>query len=106
MAEGLNNLGRYMDVSEAARYLGLSTAYLNLARHKGTGPPFIRPEGLRKILYDRLALDEWMAAGTRRATSEYDPAEAHRHRQSPGRPHKVASSTRKSGKRKPQPVIT
>ena len=78
---------RYLDTKEAADYLRCSAAYLNIARNKGSGPPYIRPEGMRKVMYDRVHLDEWMAQGIRQSTSEYDPAEAHRTRKPPGRPH-------------------
>ena len=75
-----------MNTREAAHYLGCSEAYLNIARHRGCGPPYIRPDNMRKILYDKLVLDEWMKESTHHSTAEYNPPEAHRKKQSPGRP--------------------
>jgi excisionase family DNA binding protein len=48
----------YLDTAQAAAYLGLSRQYLEIARHKGEGPPFVKlPKAVR---YSRRDLDAWM----------------------------------------------
>lgn len=62
---------RYLNTSEAADYLGLSIAQLEKARTQGRGgPPYLKPPGVRRILYDVQALDRWMELGQRINTSE------------------------------------
>ena len=62
---------RYFNTNEAAGYLGLSTAQLEKARTQGRGgPPYLKPPGVRRILYDRFSLDQWMTEGQRINTSE------------------------------------
>lgn len=86
---------RYLIPAEAAEYLKCSEAWLNMARHKGKGPQFIRHPELRRILYEREALDTWMSKGVRASTAEYPTPESLREKQSPGRPPN-GSGTRKS----------
>ncbi len=62
---------RYFNTDEAAGYLGLSTAQLEKARTQGRGaPPYLKPPGIRRILYDRFLLDNWMQEGRRINTSQ------------------------------------
>jgi predicted DNA-binding transcriptional regulator AlpA len=49
----------WLDTRAAATYLGVSTQWLEIARHKGKGPPFSRIT--RSIRYKRAELDSWMA---------------------------------------------
>ena len=49
----------WLDTSAAATYLGVSTQWLEIARHKGKGPRFSRIT--RSIRYKRSELDTWMA---------------------------------------------
>jgi hypothetical protein len=65
---------RPMNVAEAAEYTGLAVATLNKYRVTGMGPPFLRPGGARRVLYDVADLDAWLAASRRRSTSEAIPA--------------------------------
>ena len=62
---------RYLNTDEAAVYLGLSTAQLEKARTQGRGgPPYVKPPGVRRILYDVRQLEDWMQQGQRNNTSE------------------------------------
>jgi hypothetical protein len=64
-----NSARRRLDVAGAAEYCGgVSTAYLNKLRVTGEGPVFIRLG--RRIVYDSGDLDDWLAAGRRRSTSD------------------------------------
>ena len=50
-----------MKERDAARYLGVSCAFLRSARvGRTTGPPFVRAG--RMVLYRVAAMDEWLAA--------------------------------------------
>ena len=53
----------YLNTRQAAHYLGLSHQYLEIARHKGKGPPYTRLA--RAIRYRKTALDAWMASRER-----------------------------------------
>ncbi len=61
----------YCDTKSAASYLGLSTQYLEIARHKGNGPKFIKLS--RAVRYRRSDLDTWMTAQLHQHTGEYMP---------------------------------
>ena len=64
---------RFFNTEQAAEYLNLSVAQLEKARTQGRGgPPYCKPPGVRRILYDRTLLDAWMASGTRESTAESD----------------------------------
>lgn len=58
----------YLNTQQAAIYLGLSIQYLEIARHKGGGPEYIKLP--RAIRYTKADLDNWMDARRRRHTSE------------------------------------
>ncbi len=49
----------YLRTPQAAAYLGMSRQYLEIARHTGGGPPYIKLS--RAVRYKRTDLDEWMA---------------------------------------------
>jgi DNA-binding transcriptional MerR regulator len=49
-----------MPTAEAARYVGLAESTLRYYRHAGIGPVSYRLSG--KVFYDRLDLDDWIAA--------------------------------------------
>jgi hypothetical protein len=49
-----------MNTAEAARYTGLADATLRYYRHAGIGPESYRIGS--KVFYDRVRLDEWLAA--------------------------------------------
>jgi predicted DNA-binding transcriptional regulator AlpA len=60
--------------TQAASYLGVSTAFLRLSRHYGNrpghaeGPPFIRIGGGRSIRYLQADLDAYLSAHRCRPT--------------------------------------
>lgn len=58
-------------MKEAAQYVGLAASTLNKYRCQGGGPRFIKV-GARRIVYDRVDLDAWMAMSKRDSTSEYE----------------------------------
>lgn len=64
---------------DAARYIGMSAAFLRRARMTGRtkssseGPPFVRIPGGRGIRYRIVDLDAWLAANVYRAGSPAGP---------------------------------
>lgn len=65
----LSELPDRLTVSEAAAYIRRSSSFLNKRRVYGGGPEYIKLGA--SVLYDRRALDSWLAAHTRQSTSEY-----------------------------------
>lgn len=59
---------RLLRVQEAAKYLGLSVAYLNGLRSKGGGPVFVRMG--RAVAYHPDDLEKWIADKRRSSTSD------------------------------------
>ena len=59
---------RYLGPDDAARYLGLSPRTLQRMRVTGEGPPYAKVR--RRVIYDRLDLDDWTAKRKRRFTGE------------------------------------
>ncbi len=64
-------LRRYLRVTEAADYTGLSTSTLAKLRLSGEGAPFMKA-GRRVVVYDIKDLDAWLASRRRRSTSDPD----------------------------------
>lgn len=60
----------YLATREAARYLGVSTSFLEKGRHFGTGPAYVRFG--RAIRYSRVALDAWAADRRATCTADYN----------------------------------
>jgi predicted site-specific integrase-resolvase len=60
--------GPLLNQAEAAQLLGLSPNTLRRWRHEGRGPTWVRLEGA--VRYAPEALDEFVAAGRRRSTSD------------------------------------
>jgi predicted DNA-binding transcriptional regulator AlpA len=59
---------KYYNTKQAAAYLGLSTQYMEIARHKGSGPQYIKlAKAVRYRVHD---LDEWMGRHLQRHTAE------------------------------------
>lgn len=46
---------------DAARYLGVSTGFLEKAAIRGDGPPMLKLSA-RLVVYDRADLDAWVAS--------------------------------------------
>jgi excisionase family DNA binding protein len=51
---------RFLNEEHAALYSGVSRSWLRQLRHKGGGPAYHKLG--RRVLYERAALDEWLAA--------------------------------------------
>jgi excisionase family DNA binding protein len=60
-----------LTTKEAARYLGVSEAFLERDRWAGARIPFVRV-GTRAVRYEQSALDTYIAARRCRSTSEND----------------------------------
>ncbi|MBT4934800.1 MAG: helix-turn-helix domain-containing protein [Rhodospirillaceae bacterium] len=59
---------RYFNTKQAASYLNLSQQYLEIARHKGGGPLYIK---LAKAVRYRVEdLDDWMDKHTQKHTAD------------------------------------
>jgi hypothetical protein len=65
----LNEPQERMTVSEAAAYLRRSPSFLNKRRVSGGGPAYLKLGA--SVLYERRALDQWLAGNVRHSTSEY-----------------------------------
>ena len=59
---------RKLNVEQAADLTGLSASTLNKLRVFGGGPPFLKLG--RRVVYDPVDLDGWMAERRRRSTSD------------------------------------
>ena len=65
---------RYFNTKQAAFYLGLSHQYLEIARHKGGGPQYIK---LAKAVRYRLEdLDDWMDNHIQKHTADTSLSDA------------------------------
>ncbi len=60
----------YLSTTQAADYLGFSRQFFEGARHKGSGPPYVKLA--RAVRYRRKDLDSWMADHMRNHTGEID----------------------------------
>ncbi len=58
----------YLTTTEAANYLRMSKQFLEIARHRGDGPPYIKLA--RAVRYHRPSLDQWMLERQRNHTAE------------------------------------
>ncbi len=59
---------RYFNTKQAATYLGFSTQFLEIARHKGDGPQYIKLA--KAVRYRQEDLDEWMASHIQKHTAD------------------------------------
>jgi Helix-turn-helix domain len=67
-ADPLADRMAYLTTSEAASYLRVSKQFLEIARHRGDGPPYIKLA--RAVRYYRPSLDQWMLERQRNHTAE------------------------------------
>ena len=58
----------YLTTTEAANYLRMSKQFLEIARHRGDGPPYIKLS--RAVRYHRPSLDDWMLERQRNHTAD------------------------------------
>lgn len=61
---------RKLTAYEAAEVLGIKPNTLEIKRHHGTGPKFVKPPGTKFVYYLERDILEWMLAGRRSSTSE------------------------------------
>ena len=61
-----------LPATDAARYCGLSTAYLAKMRSIGGGPAYLKLG--RRVVYSTDDLDDWLAARRRTSTSDIEEA--------------------------------
>ena len=61
---------RYLTTEEAAKHCRVSRQYLEIARHKGTGPEYFQPVPRGIVRYQLSDLDAWIQSRRRRSTSE------------------------------------
>ena len=61
-------LPRYLGPAEAGAYLGVSPKTLQRMRVTGEGPLYVKAR--RRVIYDRLDLDDWAVKRKRRFTGE------------------------------------
>lgn len=56
------------DTRAAAAYAGVSASFLNKSRLTGDGPEHFKVG--RRVIYERDAVDRWLASRRRRSTSD------------------------------------
>lgn len=61
---------RYMTVRELAAYTGIPKSTLDKKRCYGGGPDWIEA-GPRKVLYDQVDVDAWMATRKKKTTRRH-----------------------------------
>jgi predicted DNA-binding transcriptional regulator AlpA len=61
---------RMLPAREAADLSGLSKSTLDKMRVFGGGPPYLKIG--RRVVYDPVDLDHWLASHRRKSTSEHD----------------------------------
>ncbi len=59
-----------IDSKELARWLGVSKQWVEIARHRGWGPKFVRL-GPRRIRYRRIDVLAWLETRRHQSTAEY-----------------------------------
>ena len=64
----IDPLSRYLGPEAAAAYLGVSPKTLQRMRVTGEGPRYVKVR--RRVIYDRLDLDDWTGKRKRRFTGE------------------------------------
>lgn len=69
IAEGAGDPDDLLTTSELCEWLGVSTQWAEIARHKGLGPRWVALS-TRRIRYKRSAVLEWLASRTRQSTRE------------------------------------
>lgn len=55
----------YVATKGAAKIVGLSSVTLEQYRGQGTGPPYYKPPGVRRVLYRVDELKAWVESGRR-----------------------------------------
>ena len=66
-----NNVREVFTTKQAADYLSLSPARLEIWRHEGGGPDYVKLA--RSVRYRKEDIDAWLASNRRSNTSQQDP---------------------------------
>jgi predicted DNA-binding transcriptional regulator AlpA len=67
MSAGGGRLSATMTREEAAKYVGVSVAFMNRARVVGDGPAYVKLG--RRVVYNKADIDSWLASKRKRSTS-------------------------------------
>lgn len=59
-----------LSTKQVAQWLGVSVQFMEIGRHRGYGPHFVRL-GPRKIVYRRNDVLHWLGTRTHASTKEY-----------------------------------
>ena len=70
IAEGAGNPNELLTTREVAAWLGVSEQWLEIGRHKGCGPPYVRLTP-RMIRYTRGGTLKYLEKRTHHSTAEY-----------------------------------
>ena len=65
---------RLLSTDEAAEFIDMTVRFLEVRRHRGGGPPFIRISGNR-VKYSLADLRAWIGERRRFSTSDLGPEE-------------------------------
>ena len=66
-----------MSTNETAKYLGVSTSFLNKKRTAGGGPKYYKISP-KKVVYDSKDCDQWLASRLLSSTADLPPARRRR----------------------------
>ena len=70
---GAGNNDELLSTKELANWFGVSLQWLEIGRHRGYGPPFLRV-GPQRIRYRRADVLAWLVERTHTSTAEYRKA--------------------------------
>jgi predicted DNA-binding transcriptional regulator AlpA len=59
-----------LTTEQVSEWIGYSTQWLEIARHRGTGPRFVRM-GPKRIMYRRGDVRAWLKKRSHQSTAEY-----------------------------------
>jgi predicted DNA-binding transcriptional regulator AlpA len=62
-----------LTTTEVSEWLGMSTQFLTIGRHRGFGPPFVTLSA-RMVRYRRGAIREWLEQRQHHSTAQRDAA--------------------------------
>jgi hypothetical protein len=83
-----------MSTTRLAAWLGTSVQWVEIGRHRGYGPPFVRI-GPRRIIYQPPDIVRWLEERKHHSTAEYATPLA-----GPGRPRRNAPQTKAHARRR------
>jgi Helix-turn-helix domain len=77
MIDNIKDFHAKLTTPQAAAFVGLGVSSLEKLRVVGGGPAFLKIG--RRVVYDALDLERWVAKHRRSSTSEIRPGECERH---------------------------